>query len=96
MSNGREPLVVDTFMALTDTLVSDFDALDMLTMLVERSVALLDVSAPESSSTRATAAGSRWPRRPPSGLGCSRCSPSPSTAGPAWTASAAVDPWSAT
>ncbi|RZT86788.1 GAF domain-containing protein [Pseudonocardia sediminis] len=45
MSNGREPQVIDAFLALTDTLVSDFDALDLLTTLAESSVDLLDVSA---------------------------------------------------
>jgi GAF domain-containing protein len=45
MSDRRESEVIDTFLALTDTLVSEFDAVDMLTMLAERSVALLDVSA---------------------------------------------------
>ena len=45
MSNGREAQVIDAFLSLTDTLVSDFDALDMLTMLAERAVDLLDVSA---------------------------------------------------
>lgn len=45
MSETREAEVVDTFLALTDTLVHDFDALDMLTMLAERCIALLDVSA---------------------------------------------------
>lgn len=45
MSNGRETQVIDTFLALTDTLVHDFDALDMLTMLSERCVDLLDVHA---------------------------------------------------
>jgi GAF domain-containing protein len=45
MNNGREPQVIDTFLALTDTLVHDFDALDMLTMLAERCVELLDVHA---------------------------------------------------
>lgn len=45
MSNGRELQVIDTFLALTDTLVGEFDALDFLTMLAERSVELLDVSA---------------------------------------------------
>jgi GAF domain-containing protein len=45
MSNDREPLVVETFLALTDTLVRQFDAIEMLTMLAERSVALLDVAA---------------------------------------------------
>lgn len=45
MSNGRETQVIDTFLALTDTLVREFDSLDMLTMLCERSVELLDVHA---------------------------------------------------
>ncbi len=45
MSNGRESQVIDTFLALTDTLVGDFDALDFLTMLAERCVELLDVTA---------------------------------------------------
>jgi GAF domain-containing protein len=45
MSNGRETQIVDTFLAVTDTLVREFDALDMLTMLAERCVELLDVSA---------------------------------------------------
>ena len=57
----RERYVVETFMALTDTLVSDFDPLEFLTMLVERSVELLDVSAAGGiSMTRAH----RAPRRP--------------------------------
>jgi len=45
MSDGRERQVIDTFLALTDTLVHDFDALDTLTMLTERCVDLLDVHA---------------------------------------------------
>ena len=45
MSDGREPQVIDTFLTVTDTLVHDFDALDMLTTLSERCVQLLDVSA---------------------------------------------------
>jgi len=44
MNNSREPRVIDTFLTLTDTLVRDFDALDMLTTLSERCVELLDVS----------------------------------------------------
>jgi GAF domain-containing protein len=57
MSNGRESQVVDTFVALTDTLVSDFDALDMLTMLAERSTELLDVSAAGVILTNGTDGG---------------------------------------
>lgn len=45
MSETREAQVVDTFLALTDTLVHDFDSLDILTMLTERCTQLLDVSA---------------------------------------------------
>lgn len=45
MSDGRESQIIDTFLALTDTLVGEFDAIDMLTMLSERCVQLLDVSA---------------------------------------------------
>ncbi len=45
MSDDRESRVIDTFLTLTDTLVHDFDALDMLTMLSERCTELLDVSA---------------------------------------------------
>ncbi|HEY2224312.1 GAF and ANTAR domain-containing protein [Actinomycetospora sp.] len=45
MSNGRELQIIDTFLSVTDTLVREFDALDMLTMLAERSVELLGVTA---------------------------------------------------
>lgn len=41
----RERQVVETFVALTDTLVSDFDVLDLMTVLAEHSSDLLDVSA---------------------------------------------------
>ena len=37
--------MVETFVALTDTLVSDYDALDLMTMLAERASELLDVTA---------------------------------------------------
>ena len=42
---GREHLVAETFVALADTLVGDFDALDLMTTLTERSAELLDVTA---------------------------------------------------
>lgn len=49
MSNGSEPdrqrLAAETFVELIDTLVDDFDVIDMLTMLTSRSVRLLDVAA---------------------------------------------------
>ncbi|MFC5061846.1 ANTAR domain-containing protein [Actinomycetospora atypica] len=40
----REQRLVETFVSLTDTLVRDFDALEMLTMLCDRSVELLGVA----------------------------------------------------
>ncbi len=42
---NREKQVVEAFVALTDTLVSDFDALGFLSMLIERCTALLDVTS---------------------------------------------------
>ncbi len=41
--NGQQ--LADTFVELTDTMVADFDVLDFLHVLTDRSVQLLDVSA---------------------------------------------------
>jgi transcriptional regulator with GAF, ATPase, and Fis domain len=41
--NGQ--LLADTFVELTDTMVADFDVIDFLHVLTDRSVQLLDVSA---------------------------------------------------
>lgn len=43
--DGREQALTETFVALTDTLVSDYDPLEFMGMLAERAVVLLDVSA---------------------------------------------------
>lgn len=45
MNLGRERQIVDAFVALADTLVDDFDILELLQMLVEQSVGLLDADA---------------------------------------------------
>lgn len=45
MSNEREQRLAQTFVALSDTLVDDFDVLDFLYLLAERSAELLDVTA---------------------------------------------------
>ncbi len=45
MSNERELRLAQTFVALSDTLVDDFDVLDFLSLLAERATELLDVSA---------------------------------------------------
>ena len=45
MTAAREQQVVETFVALTDTLVSDFDAVDLMTTLAERTSELLGVAA---------------------------------------------------
>lgn len=45
MSIEREQRLAQTFVALSDTLVDDFDVLDFLTLLAERAAELLDVTA---------------------------------------------------
>ena len=42
---SREELIADTFVELADTLVDEFDAVDFLHTLVERTVLLLDADA---------------------------------------------------
>jgi len=41
----REPRLVTTFVDLTDTLVDDFDVIDLLTRLANRCLEVLDVAA---------------------------------------------------
>ncbi|SDJ81944.1 GAF domain-containing protein [Actinopolyspora mzabensis] len=45
MTTRREQRLAQTFVALSDTLVDDFDVLDFLTLLAERATALLEVTA---------------------------------------------------
>lgn len=45
MSNARDQRLANTFVTLADTLVADFDVLDFLSTLTERTVELLDVDA---------------------------------------------------
>ena len=41
----RQALLTTTLVELADTLVDDFDVVDLLTLLVDRSVAILDITA---------------------------------------------------
>ncbi|MFC7341996.1 GAF and ANTAR domain-containing protein [Saccharopolyspora griseoalba] len=45
MATERERRLAETFVALSDTLVEDFDVLDFLSLLTERAAELLDVTA---------------------------------------------------
>jgi GAF domain-containing protein len=45
MSNARDQRLASTFVTLADTLVTDFDVLDFLGLLTERTVELLEVDA---------------------------------------------------
>ncbi len=45
MATEREQRLAQTFVALSDTLVDDFDVMDFLSLLAERSAELLDVTA---------------------------------------------------
>ncbi|MFC0114055.1 GAF and ANTAR domain-containing protein [Kibdelosporangium aridum] len=45
MSNARDQQLASTFVTLADTLVADFDVLDFLGLLTERTVELLEVDA---------------------------------------------------
>jgi transcriptional regulator with GAF, ATPase, and Fis domain len=45
MSQTRETRLLDTFVTLTDSLIADFDVLDVLQTLVDRSVELFDAAA---------------------------------------------------
>lgn len=45
MTDTREERLIDTFVTLTDNLVADYDVLDVLQTLVDRSVELFDAAA---------------------------------------------------
>lgn len=45
MATEREQRLAQTFVALSDTLVGDFDVMDFLSLLTERAAGLLDVAA---------------------------------------------------
>lgn len=62
----REDLLIDTFLEITDTLITDFDPHELLQTLVERCLELLDVEAAgvmlteRSGKLGAVASSSQW------------------------------------
>ena len=59
----REAVLVRTFVELADTLVDDFDVVELLTLLADRCVDVLDVGPPGSCWSRPKATCGSWPRR---------------------------------
>ncbi|HVL85004.1 MAG TPA: hypothetical protein VM367_12060 [Pseudonocardia sp.] len=86
-ARDREPLIIRAFVELADTLVDDYDLIDLLDRLVDHSVALL--AADSAGIMLGDADSTLWLPRPmtaASGWSCCSCRP---TKGPAWTATAA-------
>jgi hypothetical protein len=82
-----QELLSDTFVELADTMVADFDVIDLLHLLTDRSVQLLGASA-----TRVMLADPRghcaWSPPPAKPSACWRCSSSKARRDPAWRPSA--------
>ena len=84
-------LLSETFVELTDTMVADFDVIDFLHVLTDRSVQLLDVSA--AGLLLADPRGSfAWSPPPARQRGCWSYFSCRTTRVPAWTASALAGP----
>ncbi len=88
----RETRVLDAVVSLVDSLLDDFDVVDLLTELTERCAELLDVAAaglPARRPARTTAPAGRDLRAGPRTWSCSSCRP---TKAPAWTATPPANP----
>jgi len=87
----RETRVLDAVVSLVDSLLGDFDVVDLLTDLAERCAELLDIEAAGFllAATRCTSSGC-WPppQSRPVNSSSSSCKP---TKAHAWTATPRVD-----
>ena len=88
----READVVHALIEMADTLVEDFDVIDVLTGLTDRCVKVLGVSAAGVMLVAPTTKSSNWllhPMRRCESWSCSNCRPKK---GPALTPSERADP----
>ena len=84
---SRESDVVQSLVEMADTLVDDFDVVDLLTGLADRCVSLLGVSAAGVMLMSPEGSWARWLRRVRR-CGSWNCSSSRPRKAPAWTPSA--------
>ena len=86
----READVVRSLVEMADTLVDDYDVVDLLTGLADRCVSLLAVSAAGVMLASPSGAASAWWPPPARRCACWNCSSSRRRKGPAWTPSVAA------
>ena len=74
---SREASLARTLVELADTLVADFDVVELLTLLTDRCVDVLDVGAAGLMLVAPTATCGSWrpPARPCACSSCSSCKP---------------------
>ncbi|WP_203655447.1 hypothetical protein [Actinocatenispora rupis] len=92
MSVAREQRVAATFVELADTLVYDFDVVDLLHTLACRSVEL-STCRRRGSCWPIPTGRYRWPRVRPSRCDCWGCSSWKSGMAAVWTATGPAGPW---
>ena len=77
MTEVREARLVETFVTLTDSLVADYDVVDVLQTLVDRAVELFDAAAGaiHLPTSRTSCASSRRRASAAASSGCSSSTP---------------------